>query len=118
MLQECLDRSELRNSKCTALGLQCIAKAIERECNSIPIGFLHHQGTANPLLPVLCPSLLKNGTVSDRAPRHLFSIPNSVNDIMSQIVSVYNLWFQFWNTNYVPLCMDHPKWNIDNENLH
>ena len=59
MLQECLDRSEVRNSRCTALGWQCIAKAIERECNSIPIGFLHHQGTANPLLRVLCPSLLK-----------------------------------------------------------
>ena len=117
MLQECLDRSEMRNSKCTALGWQCIAKAIERECNSIPIGFLHHQGTANPLLRVLCPSLLKNGTVSDRAPRHLFSIPNSANDIMSQVVTIYNLWFQLWNTNYVPLCMDRPKWNIDDENL-
>ena len=117
MLQECLDRSEVRNSRCTALGWQCIAKAIERECNSIPIGFLHHQGTANPLLRVLCPSLLKNGTVTDRAPRHLFSIPNSADDIMSKVVSIYNLWFQLWNTNYVPLCMDRPKWHIDDGDL-
>ena len=116
-LQESLDRSNIRNSRCTALGWQCIAKAIERECNNVPIGFLHHQGTANPLLRVLSPSLLKNGTFTDRAPCDLFTIPDSSNDIMTNIASIYNLWFQIWNTSYVPLIMDRPKWLTDDDNL-
>ena len=50
MLQECLERSEIRNSRCTATGWMCIAKLIERSVNSIPIGYLYHQsGGDNPL---------------------------------------------------------------------
>ena len=36
---------------------------------------------------------------------------------MSNIASIYNLWFQIWNTSYVPLIMDRPKWHTDDDNL-
>ena len=117
MIQESIERSMIRNSKCTATGWQTIAKAVEREVNSVPIGFLHHQGTANPLLRVLCPSLLKNSTFSDRAPKGLLSIPNSASDLMTKIETIYNAWFQIWNTDYVPLIMDRSKWLLEGENL-
>ena len=116
-LQESLDRSNIRNSRVTATGWQTIAKAIEHEVNSVPMGFLYHQGTANPLLRVLCPNLLKNSTFTDRAPKGLFSIPNSPQDLMSKIEKTYNLWFQVWNTEYLPLVMDRPKWHLEDENL-
>ena len=118
MIQESLDRSELRyNTRCTATGWQTISKAIEREVNGIPLGYLYHQGTANPLLKVLCPSILKNGTFSDRSPKSLFSIPNSPADLMTRIEDIYMMWFQVWNVNYIPLIMDRPKWQLEGENL-
>ena len=61
------------------------------------------QGTENPLLRVLTPSLLKNSTFTDRAPRGLFSIPNSPSDLSNDIIKIYNMWFQIWNTSYLPL---------------
>ena len=89
---------------------------MEREVNSVPLGYLHHHGNANPLLRVLCPSLLKNGTVTDRAPRGLFSIPDSPAD-MTEAHKLYEKWFQVWNDCYIPLIMDRPIWHIEGENL-
>ena len=118
MLQESLERSEIRlTASATATGWQTIAKVIENEVNSIPLGYLHHQGSLNPLMRVLCPSLLKNGTFSDRAPKGLFTIPDSAGDMMDNIVTIYNMWFRLWNTTYLPLVMDRPKWHIEEENL-
>ena len=117
MLQESLERSEMKKSRCTATGWQTICKAIEHEVNSVPMGFLHHQGSSNPLLRVLCPNLLKSSTFTDRAPRGLFSIPNSVGDMMTKIEDTYNMWFQVWNCDYLPLVMDRPKWQVEEENL-
>ena len=117
MLQDSLQRSEIRKSRCTATGWQTICKAIEHEVNSVPLGFLYHQGSANPLLRVLCPNLLKKSTYTDRAPKGLFSIPNSPEDIMTNIEKTYNMWFQVWNCEYLPLVMDRPKWNQEEENL-
>ena len=117
MLQESLQRSEIRNSRCTATGWQTISKAIEHEVNSVPLGFLYHHGSANPLLRVLCPNLLKKSTYTDRAPKGLFSIPNSPQDLMTNIDKTYMMWFQVWNTDYLPLVMDRPKWNQEQENL-
>ena len=116
-LQETLERSGMRGSRCTATGWQTIAKAIERSVNGVPLGYLHHQGTANPLLRVLCPSLLKNSTFTDRAPKGLFTIPDSVGGMMTKIENIYNLWFQVWNTEYVPLIMNRQKWHVETENL-
>ena len=95
MLQESLERSNIRlTASATATGWQTIAKVIENEVNSIPLGYLHHQGSLNPLMRVLCPSLLKNGTFSDRAPKGLFTIPDSAGDIMNNIVTIYSMWFR------------------------
>ena len=113
-----LERSQIRlTATATATGWQTIAKAIEREVNSIPLGYLHHQGSLNPLLRVLCPSLLKNGTYSDRAPKGIFSIPDSALEMTTNIVKIYNMWFQLWNTTYLPLVMDRPKWQMEEDNL-
>ena len=118
MLQESLERSEMRlTASVTATGWQTVAKAIEREVNSVPLGFLHHQGSFNPLLRVLCPSLLKNGTCSDRAPKGLFTIPDSPSNMMNNIEATYNMWFQLWNISYIPLIMDRPKWHLEGESL-
>ena len=117
MLQDSLQRSEIRKSRCTATGWQTICKAIEHEVNSVPLGFLHHQGSSNPLLRILCPNLLKKCTFTDRAPKGLFSIPNSAEDLMTNIEKTYNTWFQVWNCEYLPLVMDRPKWNQSEENL-
>ena len=117
MLQESLERSDMKNSRCTATGWQTICKAIEHEVNSVPMGFLYHQGSANPLLRILCPNLLKNSTFTDRAPKGLFSIPNAAEDLMTRIENIYNLWFQVWNCEYLPLVMDRPKWHVEDENL-
>ena len=116
-LQETLERSGMKGSRCTATGWQTIAKAIEREVNGVPLGFLHHQGTANPLLRVLCPSLLKNSTFTDRAPKGLFKIPDSVDGMMTKIEDIYNLWFKIWNVEYVPLIMNRQKWHVETDNL-
>ena len=117
MIQETLERSKLRNSRNTATGWQTIAKLIEREVNNVPLGYLYHQGTANPLLKVLCPSLLKNGTFSDRAPKGIFQIPGSGEDMMTKTIEKYNMWFRIWNTEYVPLIMDRQKWLKEEEDL-
>ena len=117
MIQDSLDRSDIKSTRATATGWQTICKAIEREVNSVPIGFLHHQGTVDPLLRVLCPSLLKNGTFTDRAPKGLFTIPNSGADLMTRIETIYDMWFRVWNMGYLPLIMDRQKWHIEGENL-
>ena len=38
--------------------------SIERKVNNISLGYLHHQGSSNPLLKVKTPSLLKDGLLS------------------------------------------------------
>ena len=47
----------------------------------------------------------------------MFSIPNSPQDLMTNIDKTYMLWFQVWNNEYLPLIMDRPKWNQEEENL-
>ena len=61
--------------------------------------------------------MLKKCTFTDRAPKGLFSIPNSAEDLMTNIEKTYNTWFQVWNCEYLPLVMDRPKWNQSEENL-
>ena len=117
MIQESLNKSTLRNSRNTATGWQTIAKIIEREVNNIPLGYLHHQGSSNPLLKVLTPSLLKNGSLTDRAPKGIFKIPNSPEDILKTTIEKYNLWFKVWNIEYIPLIMERQKWFKEEENL-
>ena len=117
MIQQSLERSEIRNSRCTSTGWQTIAKLIEREVNSVPLGYLHHHGAANPLMKILCPALLKNGTYSDRSPKGMFQIPDHVEAINQRTIKLYDMWFKVWNTTYIPLVMDRQKWFKEEENL-
>ena len=117
MLQESLEKSEIKNTRCAATGWQTTCKAVERDVNSVPMGFLYHQGSANPMLRILCPNLLNSSTFIDRAPKGLFSIPVSVEDLMTRTETTYNLWFQVWDCEYLPLVMDRPKCQLAEENL-
>jgi len=36
---------------------------------------------------------------------------------MTNIERTYNMWFQVWNCEYLPLVMDRSKWNQEEENL-
>ena len=87
-----------------------MAKLIERQVNNIPLGYLYHQGNANPLLKVLTPGLLKIGTFSNRAPHGVFRIPDSPENILKTTLEKYNLWFKVWNVEYVPLMLERQKW--------
>ncbi len=111
-LQDSLVRSGMSGSRVTATGWQTVAKAIEREINEIPIGFLYEEeaGEGNPLLCVLKPSSLMGFNKSDRAPKGLLSIPESANDVMSKIENVFDLWYKCWVISYVPVIMNHPAW--------
>ena len=67
MLQEALERSDMKGFRLHSLGWQTLAKILEHEVNSIPLGFLHHQEDAAPLLRVLTPNFLKLNAASNRS---------------------------------------------------
>ena len=118
LLQQSLERAEFRNSRCTATGWMCIMKLIERQVNSIPIGYLYHQaGGNNPLLRILSPNNLKLITMGDRAPVGTFKIPDKPGDIMEKIDQKYENWYKIWNEFYLPLIMNRKKWHERSENL-
>ena len=78
MLQECLERSKLKDTATTATAWMTVGKMIERTVNSIPMGYLFHgSGGNNPLLRILTPNSLRLISASDRAPAGLFNIPNN-----------------------------------------
>ena len=118
MLQQSLDQSEIRNSRCTALGWQTVGKLIETTVNSVPLGYLHHQsGGQNPLLRVLTPNCLKLINTSDRAPVGLFTMPESAAGIMENIQQKYEAWYHVWNEQYLPLICNRQKWHFHSDNL-
>ena len=118
MLQQSLEKSEIRSSRCTSMGWHTLAKAVERTVNSVPIGFLHHNsGGINPLLRILTPNCLRLISTSDRAPASLFNIPDSAESIMENIQQKYETWYHVWNEQYIPLIMDRQKWHFKKENL-
>ena len=96
-----------------------IGKAMEREVNSIPIGFLYDKSNVdgNPLLRILSPSSLKGMNASDRAPRGLFTIPDLPEEHFNKVQTAYNLWAQCWATSYLPTILDRQKWNDADPNL-
>ena len=118
MLQQSLEQSEIRNSRCTSMGWHTLAKALERTVNSVPIGFLHHQsGGLNPLLRILTPNSLRLISTSERAPASLFNIPDNPAGIMDDIQQKYETWYHVWNEQYLPLIMNRQKWHFRKENL-
>ena len=106
MIQECLDRSGLKATKLHSLGWQTIAKTLEHDVNSIPLGFLQHQTSNGPLLRVLTPNSLKLNSSSNRAPSGLLNLPNSAADLMDDVERKYNLFYKIWNEDYILLIAD------------
>ena len=118
LLQQSLERADFRNSRCTATGWMCIMKLIERQVNSIPIGYLYHQaGGNNALLRILSPNNLKLITMGDRAPVGIFNIPDKAGDIMENIDMKYQTWYSVWNESFLPLILNRQKWHEESENL-
>ena len=103
MIQQSLERSSIRKQKLHSLGWQTMAKLMEREVNSIPLGYLHHETGMGVLLRVLSPNCLKLNTSSDRAPAGIFTVPKSSGSLMTKIHDVYRLWYEVWNVEYIPL---------------
>ena len=91
MLQEALQRSGLVEIKLYSLGWQSLGKVIEHEVNSIPLGFLQHQEDSAPLLRILTPNLLRLNAGSNRAPKDLFVLPNTGEDLVSKLEDAYRL---------------------------
>ena len=90
----------MKQTKLHALGWQTFAKTIERQVNSIPLGFLQHQTDAGPLLRVLTKNSLKLNSNTERAPSGLFTVPEKVDGLMENIKEKYDLFYKIWNTDY------------------
>ena len=117
MIQESLERSSIKKEKLHSLGWQTVAKLVEREVNSIPLGYLHHETDMGVLLRVLSPNCLKLNTSSDRAPAGVFSVPRTAASMMKKIETTYTLWYKIWNEEYIPLVAQRQKWHSETENL-
>ena len=118
-LQDSLSQSEIKNSRCTATGWMTIGKAIEHEANDVPLGYLYDNssGDSNPVLRLLRPNSLKGFGLADRAPKGMFTIPNSPKDMMTKISDLFNMWYKFWATSYLPLLLERPKWKVESDSL-
>jgi len=109
MVQEAFDRCELKNFKLHGLGWQTVAKKVEHEVNSIPLGYLTHREANAPLLRILTPNFLKLNAGANRAPGSLFTMPNSTSDLMTRVEDAYRLFYKVWNDSYVPLLANRCK---------
>ena len=118
-LQDSFNKSGASSSRLTATGWTTIGKALEREINDVPIGFLFEKSSVdgNPILRVLRPNSLKGMNCSDRAPAGLFKIPNHPEDHFNKVQDCYNLWAACWATSYLPLIMIRQKWHEEDVSL-
>ena len=118
-LQESFTRSGAPQCRLTATGWTTIAKALEREMNDTPIGFLFDKTAAggNPILRLLKPSSLKGMNISDRAPSGLFSVPDLPEKYFDKVRQCYDLWYKCWSTAYLPLLLKSQKWHEDDEQI-
>ena len=117
MIQDSLARTPVKVERLHSLGWQTLAKLVEHEVNSVPLGYLHHQTHHGPLLRILSPNALKLNTASNRAPCAIFEIPGKAGNLFTKIGEIYKLWYTAWNTEYVPLLALRPKWHNQSENL-
>ena len=109
MCQECFERSEFRKFKLHALGWQTVAKSVEHEVNSIPLGYLTHLEDNAPLLRILTPNFLRLNAGATRSPSTLISIPKDSGDLMSRVQDAYQACCKVWNDVYVPLIAKRQK---------
>lgn len=117
MLQESLERSGLKGTRCHATGLQTIAKAIERQVNDVPLGLLEQSTRKGKVLRILTPNMLKMNTRSNRAPKGLLTIPGHASDLVKNIEKGFNLWYKVWNDVYLPMAAQYKKWPNQAENI-
>ena len=117
MVQEAFARSEFKKFKLHGLGWQTVAKAVEHEVNSIPLGYLTHKEDNAPLLRILTPNFLKLNAGANRAPSTLFQIPRDSGDLMDRIQLAYKSWYNVWNEVYVPLIARRQKWHDSDDNI-
>ena len=117
MVQEAFERSEFKKFRLHGLGWQTVAKKVEHEVNSIPLGFLTHREDNAPILRILTPNFLKLNAAANRSPSTLFNIPTCSNDLMSRVQDAYKLWYLVWSDAYIPLLAKRSKWHDEDENL-
>ena len=112
-LQQSFSRSGAMSCRLTATGWVTVAKAIERDVNSIPIGFLFDKSSkdGNPILRILRPCSLKGMNASDRAPSGLFTVPDLPEKHFNKVREAYDLWAKCWTTSYLPLVIQGQKWH-------
>ena len=110
MVQESFDRSGMKGFKLTGLGWQTVAKRLEHDCNSIPLGYLSHREDTAPLLRILTPNFLKLNAGANRSPSTLFTLPSGSTDIMKHIEEAYRTFYKVWNDSYVPLIAKSQRW--------
>ena len=116
-IQDCLDKSGMQKMRLPSLGWQTVAKQVEHEVNSVPLGYLQHQTDTGQLLRILSPNSLKLNTSSERAPAGIFSIPNKSGKLMERIEDAYSLFYKIWNVEYLPLIAQRQKWHFEEESL-
>ena len=117
MIQDSLNRSSMNKQRLHGLGWQTLSKVIEREINSVPIGYLHHQTDKSTLLQVLTPNSLKLNTCSNRSPVGMFMVPDKAGKLITDVHKVYQSWYEVFVTAYIPLIALRQKWNVESPNL-
>ena len=117
MLQEAFERSEFKKFKLHGLGWQTVAKCVEHQVNSIPLGYLNHREDNASLLRILTPNFLKLNAAANRSPSSLFSLPKSGKDLFSKVEDAYRVFYKIFNDVYVPLIAKRQKWHEEHENL-
>ena len=117
MLQEAFDRSEMKRFKLHGLGWQTLAKRLEHDVNSIPLGFLTHREDTAPLLRILTPNFLRINAGANRSPTSLFNLPSTNADLIDRVEEAYRVFYKVWNEDYIPLVANRQKWHDVNEDL-
>ena len=47
----------------------------------------------------------------------MFDIPDWPEDLVQSIQEKYNIWYDVWNSSYLPKMLNFPKWYDSSENL-
>ena len=120
LLQDAFTRSNMTANRLHATGWMTVTKLLERDVNSLPLGYLTHTGDETALNQILTPAMLKLNGLSKRAPVGIFTLPDNCQGLMKKVEDVYSLWYKIFSTAYVPQLMDRDKWmkNDDNVQVH
>ena len=89
-----------------------------RKTRNCPIGCYHKRSSGSvSILNILTPNMLR-GKISSRAPVGLFEVPESPNSMMDKVYRLFKMWYQLWNTIYVPHMLEKQKWFENSEDLY